>query len=255
MGLYVKSEGEGPPLVLLHGWGLNHGVWLNLLPQLKTHFRLHLVDLPGHGHSPNPAEYTLNAVLENIRSHFNHGCNVLAWSMGALIAQAWAAQFDEIQRMVLVAGTPQFYQTPDWPHAMHANVLDDFATNLHNDYQGTLMRFLNLQSLGTHKNREQIRQLRRIVLDLGEPSKEALEGGLQILKSTNLRPVLDQIACPVLLIQGEKDILVPAETGVQLSRSLRHSRYVIIKQASHAPFLSHPQLFVRELLAFFAEKA
>ncbi|HRA24442.1 MAG TPA: alpha/beta fold hydrolase, partial [Usitatibacteraceae bacterium] len=51
MALHVELAGQGPDLVLLHGWGLHGGVWQGLARELAPAFRLHLVDLPGHGHS------------------------------------------------------------------------------------------------------------------------------------------------------------------------------------------------------------
>ncbi len=50
--LYWYTCGEGDcDLVLLHGWGLNSGVWHCIIDRLAPHFRLHLVDLPGYGRS------------------------------------------------------------------------------------------------------------------------------------------------------------------------------------------------------------
>ena len=52
--VYVETLGEGPDLVLLHGWAMHSGIWGSVRSQLAQYFRLHLVDLPGHGVSPTP---------------------------------------------------------------------------------------------------------------------------------------------------------------------------------------------------------
>jgi len=49
--LYVETRGQGPDLVLLHGWGLNLRVWDSLAGVLENSFRIIAVDLPGHGRS------------------------------------------------------------------------------------------------------------------------------------------------------------------------------------------------------------
>ena len=54
MSLHVQTLGDGPELVLLHGWGMNLGVWEPLLPILQSRYRLTLIELPGHGESPLP---------------------------------------------------------------------------------------------------------------------------------------------------------------------------------------------------------
>ena len=51
MALHIEIVGDGPPLVLLHGWGLHGGVFAPLVDRLSDRFRMHLVDLPGHGYS------------------------------------------------------------------------------------------------------------------------------------------------------------------------------------------------------------
>jgi pimeloyl-[acyl-carrier protein] methyl ester esterase len=52
--VYVDTLGEGPDLVLLHGWAMHSGIWSSVRSQLAQYFRLHLIDLPGHGASPAP---------------------------------------------------------------------------------------------------------------------------------------------------------------------------------------------------------
>ena len=61
MTLHVEVSGSGPDLVLLHGWGMNAAVWGEVATALAQHFRLHCVDLPGHGASPACAPCTLDA--------------------------------------------------------------------------------------------------------------------------------------------------------------------------------------------------
>ena len=49
--LHIEVAGDGPPIVLLHGWGLHGGVFAPLVERLADRFTLHCVDLPGHGRS------------------------------------------------------------------------------------------------------------------------------------------------------------------------------------------------------------
>ncbi|HUO80396.1 MAG TPA: alpha/beta fold hydrolase, partial [Steroidobacteraceae bacterium] len=52
MSLYRETLGHGPDVALLHGWGLHGGVFGALAAALATRFRVHALDLPGHGRSP-----------------------------------------------------------------------------------------------------------------------------------------------------------------------------------------------------------
>jgi pimeloyl-ACP methyl ester carboxylesterase len=62
--LRVISTGTGPPLVLLHGVGLAAAAWIPLIPALDW-YRVHVVDLPGHGLS-SPATFLPGAVREPV---------------------------------------------------------------------------------------------------------------------------------------------------------------------------------------------
>lgn len=67
MSLHVEVVGAGPPLVLLHGWALHGGVFAPLVARLRDRFALHVVDLPGHGHSRDcGVPLTLQACAEAI---------------------------------------------------------------------------------------------------------------------------------------------------------------------------------------------
>ena len=55
MRLHVERLGSGPDLVLLHGWALHGGAWAPVAKRLAPRFRVHVVDLPGHGLSRGAA--------------------------------------------------------------------------------------------------------------------------------------------------------------------------------------------------------
>ena len=65
--LHVEATGQGPPLVLLHGWAMHSEMWGPLLPRLARRFRVHAVDLPGHGLSVPPPAFTLDGVVAATR--------------------------------------------------------------------------------------------------------------------------------------------------------------------------------------------
>ena len=62
MTLFHEVHGQGPALVLLHGWAMHSGIFAPLVDRLAPHFTLHCVDLPGHGRSAGAG---LPLTLEN----------------------------------------------------------------------------------------------------------------------------------------------------------------------------------------------
>ena len=70
--LSVDITGHGPPLILLHGWAMHGGIFAPLVQALREHHTLHVVDLPGHGHSrdcgvPLQLDACVQAVLAVVR--------------------------------------------------------------------------------------------------------------------------------------------------------------------------------------------
>lgn len=258
--LYVDSQGQGTELVMLHGWGMHSGVFDNLTGQLTANFRVHRVDLPGHGRSRQTEEnFALSDLAELIWSTMDtrlQGPAIwLGWSLGGLIAMQLASQHAVSMRaLVLVASTPRFSQAGDWPHAMPATVLAQFAGQLTDDFDMTIKRFLSLQVKGSDDAAAVLRQLRHSVLSVANPTVPALHSGLTILAQADVREQLTSLSrLPVKVILGEQDMLVPAAVRHELARYLPQSQCTVIKGAGHAPFLSHPDMFITELEQFLNE--
>jgi pimeloyl-[acyl-carrier protein] methyl ester esterase len=82
------------------------------------------------------------------------------------------------------------------------------------------------------------------------PSVEVLNGGLEILKTADLREALSQITVPFLRLYGYLDGLVPRKISGLLNERWPQSEAIIFPKAAHAPFISHPQDVCRVLEEF-----
>jgi pimeloyl-[acyl-carrier protein] methyl ester esterase len=254
MTLHVEISGSGPDLVLLHGWGMNAAVWDESATELAQHFRLHCVDLPGHGASPACAPCTLDALADLLAAALPRRAAVCGWSFGAQVALNWALRNpDQIERLVLLAATPRFVRGADWDCGIDAAVLDDFARGLAHDYRATLQRFLALQARGDAHPRIVLRRLREHLLARGEPDVASLGAGLRLLKETDLRDKLKRIAQPALILHGERDTLVPLAACAYLQRVLPRATLEVFAGAAHAPFIAQPQRTARRISEFCRE--
>ncbi len=253
--LHVTVSGRGPNLVLLHGWGMHSGVWDETAAALQQEYRVWRVDLPGHGRSPMPVEGdSLAGVATAVCAALPEAAQPAAWvgwSLGGLVAlQAALSEPERVQRLVLVAATPRFVTAADWPTAVAPAVLDAFAGDLQKDYRATLLRFLALQARGSERAREEVRNLRQRLFEHGEPDPRALRAGLALLAQTDLRAALAGLSCPLGLLAGERDTLMPAAAVEPIRQCCAQPDTVstaIIAGAGHAPFLSHPETFVESL--------
>lgn len=257
-GLYTEVRGDGPALVLLHGWGLNVRIWDGLTAALCGRFRIIAVDLPGHGRSVwlperSSLEQQAAQVAETIASMASE-YSLLGWSLGGQIALQLAAAQQRagvrspalaaaVDRLVLIAATPRLTTAPDWPHGAPPERLEAQADGLETDYRRTVSDFLELQVRGSAGGGEALELLRAALFSHGYPVVAALARDLELLRETDLRPLLAGITLPTLVIAGQYDRVTLPAASHALADSLPDARYVEIRRAAHAPFLSHlPEL-------------
>lgn len=238
-------------LVLLHGWGLQRAVWDSVVPQLAPAIRTHALDLPGHGAAAMVTPYTTDALAHALLApRAATPAAWLGWSLGGLVALAAAlAVPTRVEKLVLVATTPKFVQAADWPCAMPAPQLQQFAAGLTADYASTVLRFLSLQV--SVEERPTLRALREAATRT-PPQAAALQAGLELLAQTDMRALLPGIKQPTLIVQGTRDKLTLPAAAEFLANALPHATLRFIDGAGHAPFLSHPAVFtdlVNEFLA------
>jgi pimeloyl-[acyl-carrier protein] methyl ester esterase len=254
MGLHVESNGTGPDLVLLHGWGMNARVWDEVAAELAQRFRVHNVDLPGHGGSGACLPYTLDVITAALAAALPPRAMVCGWSLGGQVALHWAFTTPaQVARLVLIASTPRFVRGPDWDCGMAVAAFDGFAQGLAADPEATLQRFILLQAQGDTAARAVARRLRELALAHGVPDAASLAAGLRILKETDLRADLPHIRQPALILHGACDCVVPPAAGAALQRGLPHSTLEVIMGAAHAPFIARPRSVARRIAEFCRE--
>lgn len=249
--LYWQTEGTGKTeLVLLHGWGLNAGVWHGISSRLASHFRLHLVDLPGYGRSQGFGPVSLEAMADIVLTQAPARAIWLGWSLGGLVASQVALSAPQrVKGLITLASSPCFRAQDDWP-GIKTEVLHGFQQQLHDDFQRTVERFLALQTLGTASARQDVRLLKSVVLEQPMPSVEVLNGGLDILRQADLRQPLASLTLPFQRLYGALDGLVPRKVAGLLDERWPHSSSLVIPKAAHAPFISHPAEVVEAITAF-----
>jgi len=234
--LHHEARGAGPDLVMVHGWGMHSGVWSEWADALAGCFRVHLVDLPGHGRSDFTAGCSLDDWSTALAEVVPDGAFALGWSLGGLVTQNLARLAPQkLRALVLVASTPRFVRAPDWPCAVEGEVFSRFAAELEQSVERTLARFLSLQVRGAEGGGDLLRRLRARLKARPYPQPAALRAGLRMLEDGDLRGLPAAGASPYWLF-GERDTLVPLAVRDRVPGQFR-----VIAGAGHAPFLSHPR--------------
>lgn len=247
--VFVETVGQGSPLVLVHGWGLNGAVWHKVVNEFSLNFKLYLVDLPGFGHSTPIADASLPAMADALLSVVPERAAWLGWSLGGLVAMQVALQAPErISHLVTVASSAAFMKQEGWP-GIEPKVLAGFADGLDRDYQKTLSRFLAIQAMGSPSAKQDVKQLQQLLQSRPQPELTALRQGLALLKECDLRGELDKITQPWLQLYGRLDALVP-KAAAKAHQVLNPAKQYLFHQASHAPFISHQSEFVEQVCEF-----
>lgn len=250
--MHIDVVGEGPDLVLLHGWAMHAGIFAPLTERLALKFRLHLVDLPGHGYSRDdldtldPAECAAVLAVRLPRAIW------VGWSLGGLVALHAALLPDSSLRgLVMIASSPRFVAAADWPHGVKLEVFEQFEAGLRHDYRATIERFLALEALGSEHTQACLHELRTHVFERGEPALAALERGMRVLETTDLRTRLPELTVPSLWLAGRRDRLVPAAACAKAAQQSPQGCFVEFP-SGHAPFIGHAHEVADAITTFSA---
>jgi len=238
--IHKEVYGQGEAIVLIHGWAMHTGIWRTFAQQLAQSYQVICLDLPGHGLSETVEPYNLETITAALIEQMPESpCCVLGWSLGATVALALAARYPQrINSLMLLAGNPRFVNEEAWT-GMRTELLEDFSNNLQLNCQLTLIRFLALQVNQLANAKVLLKELKVAVKECNPPTENVLQSGLGILKQADLRQSLVTLTCPVYLILGDKDTLVPVEVSQNMKQIKADLQVNIIEGAGHVPFLSH----------------
>lgn len=249
MSLHIEKIGQGQPLAMIHGWGMHSGMWMQARELLSQHFELHLIDLPGMGHSANLDDYNLDSVADEIAKVMPAHAYLLGWSLGGLIAMKIAIKHP-VKKLVLIGSTPCFVNREDWQLGTPIEVFQSFFADVIQDFEATMHKLLALIAIGGGNARGTAKILKQEFSARPLPSEQALQNTLNILLNTDLRQVLSHIKVPTLLLHGEHDKLAPIQAAAWLVNALPNAKLYELKGAAHEPFISHPQIFTDTITEF-----
>lgn len=228
-----RERGNGKTLVLLHGWGSSSAVFSDLMTHLPDHHTL-APDLPGYGASSPAARVDLDDLCADVIAWCDllglKTVTLLGWSLGGIIAQQLAVRFPQrMERLILVATTPCFVTTLDWPHGLADTTVRALARDFKRAPLPTLEKFAAMQFQGE-------RTLPPTLLPTVELTTAL--GGLELLRHIDLRQQLTTITLPTLVLHGSLDVIVPIGAGRYLAATLPQARFHEISNCGHAPFRS-----------------
>jgi pimeloyl-ACP methyl ester carboxylesterase len=259
--------GEGPPIVFVHGLG---GCWQNWLEQLPVLARTHRVlamDLPGFGYSPMPREEIsipgYARVLDGLLAALGIDAAVVVGnSMGGFIGAELAIAFPQrVERLVLVSAAGLSTHNDPLPvRTMPVLVyLERFLTGasaLLAAKSETVMRRRRLReatlsAVVAHPARLPAALAAEQLRGAGKPG---FLTALQAVIGFDVRDRLPEIACPTLIVWGDRDRLITVRDADRFEELIADSRKVVFEDTGHMAMLERPDAFNALLERFVAEQ-
>ncbi len=258
--LWFEERGTGCPLVLLHGWCMSSAVWEGQLTGLSGGFRVIAPDLPGHGRSGPPRDgFTMEGCVEGLVGLFQqldlHEAVLCGWSLGSMIAiRALPLLRGRVAGLVLVGGTPRFTRGDDYPYGLSANEVEGMARKVERNLRRALNGFTGRMFAEGECTDEQTAALVRGIQEaVPLPETGTALQALQTLAGADLRGELSSIHLPVLVINGDRDLICLPQASDYLAGAIRGARQMVFAGCGHAPFLTDPARFNRCLEEFMGE--
>ncbi len=251
--LAFDVDGDGPPLLLVHGLGYCRAGWGPVAALLAEHFRVVRFDNRGVGDSDAPrGPYTVDsmtgdalAVLDAAGLEHAH---VLGVSLGGLVAQSLAAAFPaRVDRLVLVGSTQGGIHSHGVPHASLRLLAEAAALDRDELLRRLVGNALSPRTLADRPElvEEILAYRHRHPPHLGPWLSQAAAGAWFGLVGRR-RP----ISAPTLVLHGTDDEVMDPRNGEVLAQGIPGSQLVVFEHTGHLLFWEQPERFVAEVAAF-----
>lgn len=256
---FVK-KGEGSPVVLIHGFNLDHNTWIENMDVLARYFTVYAVDLWGSGFSTRePLDYGFPLFVEQIQQLMDHlklaRAHFVGHSMGGGTAIAFSvAHPDRVDRLILVdsVGIPR-------PTTLRERVfrlpwLPEFLQRLPTD----LIRRKNLLDFWIH-DRELLNDEVFTALTGFQKIEGTTRATLDMLRRDFFNTIdgeidrLGELSIPTMLLWGRHDRAVPIEAGWAMHGRLPGSRFEVFDRSSHMPNFDEPDRFNDLVVGFLQD--
>jgi pimeloyl-ACP methyl ester carboxylesterase len=247
--LAYTRRGQGAPLVLLHGFPLDHTIWREVVPYLETDFDLILPDLRGFGRSAaGGLAFTISDMADDIASLLdNIGIEktlLAGHSMGGYVALAFAKKYPQRVSGLGLVSSQAAADTPkrrEGRYKTAAEVAEKGVSVVVEAMLSKLSADLRVQNFA------------REVME-GQ-NQSALVGALKAMaEREDAASFLSSINFPLLLIHGGVDVLIPIERAREIKAAVPPAQMIELKGAGHMPMMELAKETAEALKTFSVQR-
>jgi non-heme chloroperoxidase len=250
---YVEV-GEGPPLLLVHGWSSSINWWRYNVEALSRHFRVIAVDLRGHGDSDKPpsghtVEQYARDVRELVAGLRAEDALMVGWSMGCMVLWNYVLQFgrDQARAMVFVGQSARDLKTPEF----------DLALMTHDDLHQWMLAvqtdrpaFLAGLMRDTCKHVPPDEFLTWMSEDYQRCPAHIAAVALYHQTTVDSLPAFPLIDFPTQVHFGTDPKMYELAQGEYLAREIEGCELVVFEESGHVPMIEEPAKFNDTIEAF-----
>ena len=263
MQVHYRDEGEGFPIVLVHGTAASLHTWDAWTHELKKTNRVIRMDLPAFGITgPNKdADYSIEAYTTFLHSFLEKlelkKFHIAGNSLGGNIVWNYTADYpNKVEKLILVdaSGLPTNKEQPAIFKMAKTPVLSSL-------FLYVTPKFLikkNIDEVYADDSKvtdELVTRYHKMALRVGNRKAfvERAKTDFKLDAAANIDK-LKSIQTPTLLIWGAKDLWIPLDNGIRMDRILVNSRLEILENSGHVPMEENPKESLEILKNFLFEK-
>lgn len=255
--LHITDLGEGRPIVLIHGWPLSDEMYeYQYSALIKNNFRAIGISLRGFGKSDKPyGTYDYDTHASDIKTVLTKldikDAVLVGFSMGGAIAIRYVSTYNgaQVSKLVLCgAAAPIWTQRPDFKYNLPKSAVDELIELNYKDRPRLLSDFAKIFSATETSLNEGISSwLNGICLSA---SSYATVQCLIALRDTDLRPDLEKITIPTVILHGKNDKICSFDLAEQMKVGIKNAHIVAFENSGHSMFLEETDKFNSELIKF-----
>jgi len=246
-----EVQGDGPPIVFVHGLGATSNIWYAQRVLLSKQYRVIVYDRSGAGRSQKARDgYSIDAWADELAGLLDHlaipSAVVVGHSLGSMIAQRFAGKYASRTRaLILGGGEAELGQEAK-------KVLTDRARAI--EAQGLLAVvgpwLDSVLSAATREANPALAGLLREMFLAYDARTYALH--CLALRDGSARSDHPNIRCPTLLMVGDQDLVTPITWQQQIAVAIANSKIRVIPNTAHMTMLERPAVFNSILMDFLA---
>lgn len=251
--VHYETFGRGRPVLFLHGWLGSWRYWMPTMEYVAKDFRTYSFDFWGFGDSDKTGLNNGTVSITNFSDQVIRFLDVMGidkvplvgHSMGGMVALKTAIRYPNRITRVAAVGAP-----------IVGTSLSGLLKLTDNLYVSRAMarvpvvtKFLFRWFLGNSNDPSS--SYNEILDDSVKPTEESLRRAVGSMMRTDLRPELDQLSIPTLIIHGARDDIVnPNQADIFLQRDKPNTQVFVMSESRHFPFLDEPTQFNKVLYTF-----